>query len=151
MTLPVTTRGWNPWRELVELQEEVNRLFSQALSPTGSSALFEGDFVPPVDVLRDNEKFIVRADLPGLKKEDVETSILNNRLFIRGTKKEETDVKQGDYHRRERVFGSFERVIEFPNPVDPEKITATFTDGVLEIHAPIREEAKPRQIAIEVN
>ncbi len=150
MTLPVRGRGWNPWKELMTLQDEVNRLFSQALAPVSSTALFEGDLVPPLDVVREGDRYVVRVDLPGVKREDIELSVLNNRLFIRGTKKHETEAKEGTYHRRERVFGSFERVVEFPDPVDPEKISAKFTDGVLEITAPLREEAKPRQIAIEV-
>lgn len=150
MTLPVRSRGWNPWKELMTLQDEVNRLFSQALAPVSTTALFEGDIVPPLDVVREDDKYVVRVDLPGVKKEDIELSVLNNRLFIRGTKKQETETKEGAYHRRERVFGSFERVVEFPDPIDAEKIAAKFTDGVLEITAPLREEAKPRQIAIEV-
>lgn len=150
MTLPVRSRGWNPWKELMTLQDEVNRLFAQALAPTTSHALFEGDLIPPLDVVREHDKYVVRVDLPGVKKEDIEISVLNDRLFIRGTKKQEEEVKEGAYHRRERVFGSFERVVEFPDPVDPEKISAKFADGVLEIVAPLREEAKPRQIAIEV-
>ncbi len=150
MTLPVRGRGWNPWKDLMTLQEEVNRLFSEALPTVATTALFEGDLVPPLDVVREQDRFVVRVDLPGVKKEDIELSVLNNRLFIRGTKKQESEVKEGAYHRRERVFGSFERVVEFPDQIDPEKITAKFTDGVLEVTAPLREEAKPRQIAIEV-
>ena len=150
MTLPVRTRGWNLWREIMSLQEEVNRLLSESLPTVASSALFEGDIVPPLDVIRENDRYVVRGDLPGVNKEDIELSVLNNRLFIRGTKKHEVDVKESAYHRRERLFGSFERVVEFPDPVDPEKIAAKCTDGVLEISAPLREEAKPRQIAIEV-
>jgi HSP20 family protein len=150
MTLPVRSQGWNPWKELMNLQEEVNRLFSQALGPAATPALFEGDIVPPLDVVREGDRYVVRVDLPGVKKEDIVLSVLNNRLFIRGTKNQETEANEGAYHRRERVFGSFERVVEFPDPIDAEKISAKFTDGVLEVTAPLREEAKPRQIAIEV-
>lgn len=120
------------------------------LGPTTTPALFEGDFLPPVDVLRDNERFVVRLDLPGMKKDDIEISVLNDRLYVRGTKQQDDETQEKSFHRRERVYGSFERVIELPNPVDGDKITATFTDGVLVIQTPIREEAKARQIAIEV-
>jgi len=150
MTLPMRRRGWNPWRDLMALQEEVNRLFNETLAPATSPALFEGDLVPPLDILRDKEKYVVRVDLPGVNKDDIDLSVVNGRLFIRGQKKQTAEEKAGSYYRNERVFGSFERVVEFPDPIDPEKITARFVDGVLEITAPIREEAKPRQVAIEV-
>jgi HSP20 family protein len=150
MTLPVRGSVWNPWRELVALQDEMSRLLSEALPSVASTALFEGDLVPPLDVIRESDRYVVRVDLPGVKKEDIELSVVNNRLFIRGTKKHDAEVKEDAYYRRERVFGSFERIVEFPDPVDAEKIGAKFTDGVLEVTAPLREEAKPRQIAIEV-
>ena len=105
---------------------------------------------PPVDVTRDSEEVVIKADLPGMKKEDLGLTVMNNRLFIRGEKKQETREGEGRHlHRAERFFGSFERVIDLPDPVDADRIRATFVDGVLEIHAPLREEAKPRQITVE--
>lgn len=151
MTFGITTRRWDPWTDLLSLQEEMNRLFESSMgTPQKSSGLLSSDFVPAVDVLRNKESIIVRADLPGMSKDNLDVTVLNNRLFIRGEKKRETETDEKNAHRLERFFGSFERVIELPAQVNPEAIKASFKDGVLEVTAPIREEAKPRQISLEV-
>ena len=150
-TRALTNRSWNPWTDLMSLQQEVNRLFEGMGMPSGArTGLLGTDFMPPVDLARDKDRVLVRVDLPGMKREDLDITIQKNHLFIRGTKKHELDDSDKHFHRRERFFGSFERVIELPNPVDADKVTASFTDGVLEVTCPIREEAKPRQIAVEV-
>lgn len=149
MAYGVTTRR-NPWGDLLALQEEMNRLFEGTLGRGSRSGLLSTDYVPPVDVIRTGEEIIIKADLPGMKKEDLDLTVVNNHLFIRGEKKQESRDEEGkQLHRVERFFGSFERVIDLPNPVDADKIRARFVDGVLEIHAPLREEARPRQITIE--
>lgn len=151
MTFGITTRRWDPWTDLLSLQEEMNRLFESSMgTPQQSSGLLSSDFVPAVDVLRNKESIIVRADLPGMSKDNLDVTVLNNRLFIRGEKKRETETDEKNAHRLERFFGSFERVIELPAQVNPEAIKASFKDGVLEVTAPLREEAKPRQISLEV-
>ena len=153
MTFPTLSRRWNPWNDLLSLQEEMNKLFESTMGPqSGRPGLLGTSFMPPVDVLRDKENIIVRVDLPGMDKEDLEISLLNDSLFIRGEKKmENSEGAKQNVHRRERFYGSFERVIDLPNPVDGEKIRAAFRDGVLEITAPLRPEAKPRQIAVNVS
>lgn len=151
MAFPTLSRRWNPWTDLLSLQDEMNRLFETTMGSGTRSGLMGGAFVPPLDVLRDKEKVIVRLDVPGIKKEDLEISVLNDRLFIRGEKKQEDSPDEGNVHRLERFYGQFERIVDLPAPVDLEKVTAKFTDGVLEIVAPVREEAKPRQIAVDVS
>jgi len=150
MAVPTVTRRWNPWNELFALQSEVNRLFDSTLGEKGRSALLATDYVPAVDVLRHENEIVVKTDLPGMRKEDLDITVLNNHLFIRGEKKREqgTDGKQD--HRVERFYGRFERVIDLPSPVDGDRVTAKFIDGVLEIHAPLRPEAKPRKISVEM-
>ncbi len=141
----------NPWNDLVSLQEEMNRLFESSMGvPQRSAGLMGSDFVPAVDILRSNDNIIIRADVPGMTKDNLDITVLNNRLFIRGEKKRESEADEKNAHRLERFYGSFERVVDLPAPVDPEKIKATFRDGVLEVTAPVREEAKPRRIALEV-
>ena len=103
-----------------------------------------------MDVLRNEDSITVRADVPGVTKDDLELTVLNNRLFIRGEKKHKHEVNESNAHRLERFYGSFERVIDLPAPVNPENIKASFTDGVLEITAPISDEARPRRIAVDV-
>lgn len=150
MTFPLSTRRWNAWNDLLTLQEEMNRLFEGTIGQPTRSGLLAGDFMPPVDVVRDKENLVVKMDAPGMGKDDLDISLLNDRLFIRGTKKQEEESEGRSVHRRERFYGTFERVIELPNPVDGEKIRATFVDGVLTVTAPLRPEARPRQIAVEV-
>lgn len=152
MTFPTLTRRWNPWNDLLSLQDEMNKLFESTMGPqAGRTGLLGTSFMPPIDVLRDKDNIVVRVDLPGMKKEDLEITLLNDSLFIRGEKKAETDENKQNVHRRERFCGSFERVIDIPSPVDGEKIRASFRDGVLEITAPLRPEARPRQIAVDVS
>lgn len=151
MNFPTLTRRWGTWGDLLSLQDEMNRLFEAGMGSTPRAGLLGSDYVPPVDVVRENDSIRVKVDLPGLKKEDVDLTVINDRLIIRGEKKEESKSEGKNVHRLERFYGSFERVIDLPNQIDAEKITATFNDGVLEIAAPLREEAKPRQIAIEVH
>jgi len=152
MTNNSLTKRVSGWQDLATLQEEMNRLFESTLGPASRGAgLLGSDFVPPVDVLRNHDLVIVRADLPGMKKEDIDLSVVNNRLFIRGEKKHENESGEANSHRLERFYGSIERVIELPADVDSEKVTADFRDGVLEVKAPVREEAKPRQITVGVN
>lgn len=151
MTVSTTARRWNPWTEILALQNEMSRMFdptAQFAAP-GRGTLPTAGFAPAVDVLRHEDELVVKVDLPGMKKEDLEITLLNNRLSIRGEKKDTAEVQSDRVHRTERFFGRFERVVELPNPVDGEKIRATFTDGVLEVHAPLRAEAKPRQITVE--
>lgn len=141
---------WNPWGDLMSLQEEVNRLFESYPSQVVRRGLFGTSYMPPVDVLRDKEQVVVKIDLPGMRKEDLDITVLNDSLFVRGTKKAEEEGDKDAMRTRERFFGSFERVIDLPNPVDPDRIAASFAEGVLTVTCPIRESAKPRQIAVEV-
>ena len=150
MAFPLTTRRWNPWGELLALQDEVNRLFESTYGPPSRAALLGTDFNPPVDVIRDKNNIVVKMDAPGMKKEDLDISVMNQSLVIRGQKKHEAEKQSENVYRSERFFGTFERVIDLPNPVDTDSIKATFTDGVLEIVCPVKPEARPRQIAVDV-
>lgn len=151
MTFGALTRRRDPWNDLVSLQEEMNRLFESSMGgPQRSTGLLGSDYLPAVDVLRNEDHIIIRADVPGVAKEDLDVTVVHNRLFIRGEKKRETESKESNAHRLERFYGSFERVIDLPSQVDPEAIKASFQDGVLEIVAPVHEHAKPRHIAVDV-
>lgn len=148
MTFPLLTRSYQPYGDLMALRDEMSRLFESAFGQPLRGALAGGDYVPAIDVLRDKDAVTIKADLPGMKREDIEVTVLNGHLAIRGEKKQETEST--DAQRVERFYGSFERVIDLPFPVDVETIRATFRDGVLEVRCPLREEAKPRQIAVDV-
>lgn len=145
------TRLMAPPQDFKTLQTQLNRLFE----PFGRFAvatdedLVGGTWVPPVDVAETQEKILVRAELPGMKQEDINIEFENGMLTLRGERK--LEKQEGvTWHRVERTYGAFSRSFTLPRTVDPEKIAATYREGVLEIEVPKREEAKPKQIKIAV-
>jgi len=134
--------------EFKNLQVHLNRLF-EPFTRAEDEDLVGGNWVPPVDVAETQEKILVRAELPGVKQEQIQIEFENGLLSIRGERKLE---KQDGvtFHRVERTYGSFSRSFTLPRTVDPERISASYRDGVLEIEVPKKEEAKPKQIRIAV-
>jgi HSP20 family protein len=141
---------WNPARDLMQMREEMDRLFSQFLRRgDGEEATWgQGMWAPAVDIYETEDAFMLKAELPGFSKDDVQIEVQENRLIIRGERKREEEVKEENYHRLERAYGRFERAFWLPTTVDTEKIQASFKDGVLELRLPKSEAAKPKQIAI---
>jgi len=103
-----------------------------------------------VDIHETKDSFLLMAELPGVKQEDVEVSVEGDTLTLKGERKRETEVKEDQYHRIERSYGRFERSILLPSVVDPNRVKATYRDGVLEVQLPKKEEAKPKEIKVEV-
>lgn len=136
---------------LRNLQNELDRLFEEPfggwLTPT---PFFEG-WAPPVDVYEDKENIIVKAELPGMKKEQIEVFMSENMLHITGERKEEVETKEKESYRSERYFGRFERSIALPQGVIADKIQANYKDGLLTITCPKSEEAKRKQIEVKVS
>jgi HSP20 family protein len=144
------TRFAPPTQDFKNLQQQLNRLFEPfaRFTPTDED-LVAGNWVPPVDVAETQEKILVRAELPGLKQEDISIEFENGLLTLRGERK--LEKQEGlTWHRVERTYGAFSRSFTLPRTVDPEKIAATYREGILEIEVPKREEAKPKQIRIAV-
>ena len=143
---------WDPFREMTSFQERMNRLFSDVLarSPLGEEEITKGAWVPAVDIYETHESLILKAELPGITKEDVSVEVEDNTLTLKGEKKFEAEVKEENYHRVERSYGNFQRSFTLPATVDQEKVKAKFKDGILEIRLPKVEEAKPKQIKVEV-
>lgn len=142
---------WEPFRDLVTLQDRMNQLFSDSFR----TAEDEGgrpaqDWVPAVDVYEDPEVIQLHAELPGMEMKEIEVKVANNTLQIRGEKKLENEEKKENYYRVERVLGRFARSFVLPNTVDQEKIKAKYEKGILMITLPKREETKPKSIAVEV-
>jgi HSP20 family protein len=127
-------------------------LFDLTLSgwPHEHQGLFAGEWAPAVDVIEDDDKVVVKAELPGLTDKDVDISVVDNTLTIKGEKKQEEEKKEKGYHRLERSYGMFQRSIMLPASVTSEKAKASFKNGVLEIELPKQEEAKPKQIKVKV-
>ncbi len=151
---PTTTRDWyaDPFAELENLQREMNRLFNTSLfkQADGETSLLGGQWSPAIDMYDAKDNVVIKADLPGLKKEDIEVSVQDNVLTIKGEKKRSSEAKEDDYLRTERFFGTFYRSITLPTEVDRDRIQAKFKDGVLELVLPKKEEVKPKQIQIDI-
>lgn len=148
--------GWGlmrggPWRELArmerEMEELMNRFFREWPWPWRAGEV--RGWAPPVDMLDRKDEVILRADLPGLEQKDIEVTVEEGILTIRGERKEEKEVKEEDYYCCERWAGAFARSFVLPPGVDAEKIKATFKNGVLEIHLPKTKEVKGKKIEIK--
>ena len=144
--------SWDPFSMLETLQDEMNRLFGLSSSrwPERSAGFLEGSWRPAIDVYDEKDNLIVKADIPGLTKDDIEVTVEGNILTVKGEKKHEDKIKEKDFVREERFYGAFHRAIALPTSVDSEKVKAAYKNGVLELTLPKKEEAKPKQISIEI-
>jgi HSP20 family protein len=143
---------WDPFREFSQLQDRINRAFSDAYGRSGDDAMLtSGSWVPPVDIYQNGDhELVLKAELPDMAREDIDLTVDNGTLTIRGEKKFTTDVKEDQFHRIERRYGTFTRSFSLPPTVDPGRVGAEYKNGVLTVRLPLREEAKPRQIKVEV-
>jgi HSP20 family protein len=135
---------WDPFREVTSLRDEVNRLFSRTLGDTGSGTIWS----PPMDVFDTQEAIVLKAELPGLRSDDLDIEVDDNVLTIRGERKLEEKVEEGRYYRLERSYGQFSRSLSLPQGVKADQIAASFNDGVLEVRVPKADEVKPRKITV---
>jgi HSP20 family protein len=143
---------WEPVRELNSLQNEMNRLFTTFFD-TPTSGNGDGPpqrWIPAMDLVETEEHFVLKADLPGLGEGDVSIEVEDNVLTVSGERKAEHEDKREGYMRVERAYGAFRRSLTLPEGIDPEAVTASFDNGVLEIRIPKPEERKPRRVAIHV-
>lgn len=139
----------NP-QDLKHLHSQINRIFEPfARLAAEDEDLVSGAWVPAVDVAETQEKILVRAEVPGVRQEDIAIEFENGLLTLKGERKLEK-VEGTTWHRVERVYGNFSRTFTLPRTVDPEKIAASYRDGILEIEVPKKEEAKPKHIRIAV-
>src|SRR5215470_11990410 len=143
------TARWNPQQNLDNLQNHLSR-FLEPFTRMADEDLVSGSWTPSIDVAETQEKIIVRAEVPGMKQEDIQIEFENGLLTLRGERKLDKSESGVTYHRVERTYGNFSRSFTLPHTVDSEKITAAYRDGILEITVPKKEEAKPKQIRIEV-
>jgi HSP20 family protein len=132
------------------LQDEVNRLFEDNFTRDRSGHADLATWAPPVDIYETENELVVKAELPDFQDKDIDVRITNNTLTIRGERKFEKDVKEDNYLRIERAYGSFVRSFSLPNTVSSENIRADYRNGVLTLHMAKREESKPKQIKISV-
>lgn len=140
---------YDPFRDLRTLQEEVNRLFSTNLTRAfGDEGIARGAWAPSVDIYENKDQIVLEAELPGMKQDDFDLSIENNVITLRGERKFEKVDETDNYHRVERSYGSFTRSFTLPQTVSAEGATAEYTNGVLRVTLPKREETKARRIQV---
>lgn len=144
--------NWTSFDRLSSLRDEMNRLFDVSFPGEGSrdASLFSG-WSPALDVYQDKDNVFVKAELPGMKKEEIDISLEKGVLSISGERKHEEESGEGENYRSERYFGKFHRSIALPTPFDAEHVKASYTDGVLTVKLPKSEEAKPKQIEVSVS
>jgi HSP20 family protein len=151
--VPYRKNDWftDLFKEFGHLQREMNRLFDFPVDrPWGESTLLGSQWSPAIDVYDSNDNILIKAELPGLKKDEINISVKNNSLVIQGEKKRDSEVKEENFYKTERFYGSFCRTIQLPSDVDVDKIDAKYKDGVLSLTLPKKEESKPKQITIDV-
>jgi HSP20 family protein len=142
----MTLVRWNPARELASMEiDRLNHMLTDFYG-TGRS------WLPAVDIFETKDReYVVKAELPDMKREDINVTFENGVLTLTGERKAESDVDEGAFHRSERAYGRFSRSFTLPATVDANRINAAYKDGVLTIRVPQREEAKPRQIAVDID
>lgn len=146
----MTIVRYDPFRDLRTLQEEVNRLFSTNLTRSfGDEGIGRGAWAPSVDIYENKDQIVLEAELPGMKQEDFDLSIENNVITLRGERKFEKTDETDSYHRVERSYGGFTRSFTLPQTVSAEGATAEYSNGVLRVTLPKREETKARRIEVK--
>ena len=142
---------WSPFRELEEIQSRLSRLFDErSTRGADEEARFFGDWAPAVDIHETDQEYLIKADLPEVKKEDVKVELVDGVLTLQGERKLEKEEKGKKFHKIERAYGKFVRRFAVPTEVDPTKVLAEFKDGVLNVRLPKSAEAKPRAIEVKV-
>ena len=147
--MTVLTR-WDPFRELSALQNRMSRLFEEQYGSGREESLSAGAFVPAVDIYEDEHSIQLKLEVPGIDEKDLDIRVENNVLTVTGERKFEKEEKEENYRRVERRYGSFSRSFTLPNTVSTEDIKADYEQGVLKIRLAKRQEAKPKQIKVNI-
>ncbi|HVG18641.1 MAG TPA: Hsp20/alpha crystallin family protein [Blastocatellia bacterium] len=140
----------DPFRELLNLQRGINQLFDNSVGQGSSEGVALNTWTPTVDIYEDETSFMIKLELPEVNREDVKVNLHENTLSISGERRLENEDKRDGYHRVERSYGQFYRSFTLPPNVNPEGINAQFKDGMLRLSIPKKEEAKPKQIEVNV-
>lgn len=139
-----------PMRDLPDIQDEMNRLFDSFFTRGTLRGDLNAVFTPSVDIEETPDEFVLKADLPGVAQKDVKVTLMGDTLTIRGERKQESATREGSSRRLERVHGTFERSFTLGTPVRNDRVKAQYRDGVLEVRVPKAEEARKREIEVQV-
>jgi HSP20 family protein len=143
---------FDPFRDLAVLQDRMNRLFNDSVGGRhrDDDLMSRGAWTPAVDIYEQDGGLVLKAEVPDITREDIDITVENNTLTLRGERKLANEIKQENFHRIERAYGKFMRQFALPPTVDSTKIAADYKDGVLTVKLPMREEAKPRSVKVNV-
>jgi HSP20 family protein len=141
---------WTPFREFGDIQTRLNRLFNERTFPSTDEALFTADWMPAVDVEETEKEYLIKADLPDVKREHVKVTVNDGMMTMEGERKLEKEEKGKTFHRIEREYGRFVRRFTLPDGVDEAKVMAEFKDGVLNVHVPKSPVMKPKAVEVKV-
>jgi HSP20 family protein len=148
----MATNPFDLLRELASMQDRMNRIWGTVYDRGHEDVTSRGSWLPPVDIYEnDAREIVLKAEVPGLRREDLALTVENNTLTVKGERRRDESVRDDRYHRVERAYGAFSRSFTLPNTVDGGRVHAEYRDGVLTVVMPLREEAHPRQIQVEVN
>ena len=148
----MTIKRWEPFRGFLTTQEPFDKFFHNTFSQVfGEEGGKLSKWSPAVDIFETEQNVVLKAELPGIDPKDVEVRVENNTLFLKGQRKFENEVKEENYHRIERSYGSFTRTFALPSTVNADNVTAEYKSGILTLTMPKREEAKPKTIKINVS
>jgi len=141
---------WNPWSEMSILQNRLNSFFYEPFFRSGreDDQFSMGSWYPAVDMFENDDKIVIKAELPGVDKKDISVDVKDRVLTLSGERNYDHEVKEENYYRRERACGKFKRAFNLPADVDPDKIKADFKDGVLKVELPKPEAQKPKRITV---
>jgi HSP20 family protein len=147
---PGALSGWEPFRGLTDIQHEMNRMVDSVFGRPAVVSTAERMWVPLCDMYETKDDLYVTFELPGIREKEVSVSITGDVLTVKGERRSEKELQEDGVHRLERAYGRFERAVTLPVPVQADKVTATYRDGVLEIKLPKLEEVKPKEIKIDL-
>jgi len=143
---------FDPFREMALLQDRVNRAFGEVARREDEDLMARGTWVPAVDIFEtDEHTLVLKAEMPDMNRDDISLKVENNVLTLSGQKQMDREVKEQQYHRIERSFGSFTRTFTLPATVDTGRIAAEYKNGVLTVTLPLREDAKPKKIDVAIH
>jgi HSP20 family protein len=149
----MTLVRWDPFREFAQIQDRLNRVFTDASGRSGKDEGFltSGAWVPPVDIYQNGDhELVLNAELPAMTREEIDVTVDDGTLTIKGEKRFPDGPKEDQFHRVERRYGAFSRSFSLPQTVDPNKVSAEYKNGVLTVRLGVREEAKPRSIKVDI-
>jgi HSP20 family protein len=144
---------WDPFRELEDMQHRLSGVLSrqpQHRQDGDKESITVAEWAPFVDITEDEKEYLIKADLPEIKKEEIKVTVENGVLVLSGQRKFEKEEKGRRYHRIERAYGSFARSFSLPDNADPDQVNAEFNEGVLKLHVPKSEAARPKQIEVKI-